>query len=75
MESLPDFAEQWMEQWRNAARLLPEIRERELAELDDSAKLLSLDWVYPEVPTEEISGLLIQQRWFMRQRLIETRDQ
>ncbi len=74
MSSNPDFAEEWMQQWRNAERLLPEIRERELAEMDDNRELLCLDWVYPELPLEEVSGLLIQQRWFMRQRLLETRD-
>ena len=72
--TLPEFAEQWMQQWRNAERLLPEIRERELSELNDQLALQDLQSAYPELPPTEFSGLLIQQRWFMRQRLLEARN-
>lgn len=72
-ESLPEFAAQWLTQWRRAAENLPKIREAELRQLDPgqlSDAMLLLD----DAHIEKMSGLVIQQRWFMRQRLLETRD-
>lgn len=72
-ESLPPFAKAWMQQWRRAAVELPKVRDAELRQMGngtDPAGLSQLD-LAADQPS---SGLIQQQRWFMRQRLLETRD-
>ena len=71
--NLPDFAKQWMQQWKRAARELPRIRAAELRAIGDEQAVAAsgvLDLPNLE-PAPEQNGLVIQQRWFMRQRLLE----
>ena len=64
-ESLPDFAQAWMAQWRNAAGELQRIRDEELRALRPE--------ISPETETTEpTSGLVTQQRWFMRMHILMT---
>ena len=71
---LPEFASQWMRQWKRAAPELARIRDRELRAMNDAetvraASVLDMEPRSPELHRE--NGLVIQQRWFMRQRLLE----
>ena len=73
-QPLPDFADQWMAQWRRAARELPRIRDEQLRKMEPSASLVpsAIVDVQPTAFLDaRISGLVIQQRWFMRQRLLQ----
>ena len=70
---LPPFAKQWMQQWRRAARELPQVRASELRALGSAQVLMAsevMELPSPQ-PAAETSGLVSQQRWFMRQRLLE----
>ena len=89
----PEQQQQWMQQWRFAARELPKIRERELRELTDEdvwrlSGLLSESNVTdaggtshtetpvpaePEIPEQH--GMVIQQRWFTRFRVLQLQQQ
>jgi hypothetical protein len=60
---LPDFADAWMQQWRHAAKELQRVRDDELRALPPEAPL-NIE------PSEVTSGLVTQQRWFMRQRIL-----
>jgi hypothetical protein len=71
---LPDFALQWIQQWKQAAPRLQAIRDEELRRLNgqqDSverrtgAKTTIFDR-YPEK-----NGMVIMQRWFMRRQLLQ----
>jgi hypothetical protein len=71
-DPLPDFAHEWMQQWRSAERELPKVRDRELRSLSTAdavrtASILNL----PRVEDGYSNGLVIQQRWFMRLQLLE----
>jgi len=73
-ESLPNFAKDWMAQWKRAAVELPKIRAAELRRLrpSDATDAISLLDLYPASPTNpHENGLVIQQKWFMRQRLLQ----
>ncbi len=73
-DRIPEWADAWMAQWRNAERNLPIVRQQELRQLPPG-QLISV--VAPQEPEGDTSdrnrwsGLVIQQRWFMRQRLLE----
>jgi hypothetical protein len=75
-EALPEFAQQWMSQWRRAAVELPRLRDAGLramrpAQVTDAMSLLdSPANDAKENPYE--NGLVVQQRWFMRLRLLQT---
>jgi hypothetical protein len=73
--SLPEFAKEWMEQWRAAGPALEEVRARELRELtDEEARAATVDLldlgIRVPLPRErwQSSGLVIQQELFRRHR-------
>jgi hypothetical protein len=73
-ESLPDFSPEWMSQWKRAAVELPKIRDSELRQLRpaDALEAISLlDVPSPSRCNPYENGLVIQQSWFMRQRLLQ----
>ena len=73
-EPLPDFARDWMAQWRQAAKELARIRAAELRQLRASDQLDAmglLDICPGSPPNPHDSGLVIQQKWFIRQRLLQ----
>lgn len=72
-EPLPPFAKEWMAQWRFAAQELPKIRARELRAMTDeravgALELLDLNSTDAD---ERSNGLVIQQAWFMRLRILQ----
>ncbi len=67
---LPELATAWMAQWRRAGTELDRIRDEELKSLDDQQTMVASSVLYGD-PTHEYSGLIEQQRWFMRQRILE----
>lgn len=78
-DRLPDFAHQWMEQWKSAARELPKIRKAELQQMDQSRALDAMALLdatgAPEVDRAEENpyenSLVIIQRWMIRQKILE----
>ena len=68
-KALPDFAPQWMAQWKRASVELARVRDQELREMGQGNSLNQVQ-IPPIQPP--LNGLVIQQRWFMRQRLLET---
>jgi hypothetical protein len=73
--SLPDFAKEWMAQWRAAGPALEAVRARELRELtDEEARAATVDLLDlgARVPLSrqrwESSGLVIQQALFQQLR-------
>ena len=69
--ALPPYAKEWMAQWRYAAEELPKIRAKELRELTDEVSISLFDQHGPatELPCE--NGLVIQQAWFSRFRILQ----
>ena len=69
---LPDFAAQWVQQWKNAAPVLQAIRDEELRQLgeNDGAKMLGAGG-HRAPESFEANGLAIWQSWMMRLRVIE----
>jgi len=65
-------ASDWMSQWRAAAQALDEVREEELALLDESrnAAIAASFFIVPgeERPPAKTSGLVEQQAIFLRAR-------
>ena len=61
-----------MEQWKRAARELPRVRARELRALGSGQVLMAGEVMdlLSSLPADQTSGLVIQQRWFMRQRVL-----
>lgn len=72
--SLPPFARQWMNQWRSAAVELARVRDEELRQLSDEAANEAAAVMDTVAVGESLSGLVIQQRWFMRQMLLEAQN-
>ena len=73
-EPLPHFARDWMAQWKRAAKELSKIRTAELRQLPPSVPVdaMALLDVAPGPPSNpHDNGLVIQQKWFMRQRLLQ----
>ncbi len=71
----PPFAAEWAAQWRAAGPLLQAIRDQELRELSNERAIeaAELAFVPPEQPhatNSAYSGLIVQQAWFMRLRLL-----
>lgn len=68
MSNLPPFAKQWAQQWKQAGPALQAIRDQELRQLGgDSGGVAGGHRVYDRNP--ERHGMVIMQRWFMRQAL------
>ena len=65
-EYLPDFAPQWLAQWRRAAARLEQLRREELENLTESQAASIFAQLDPPRPYElrPSSGLVEQQRWF-----------
>ena len=85
MSDLPSFAKQWAQQWKRAAPALQAIRDQELRQLggDSSGKsggdsggesggIVAGHRIYDRNP--ERHGMVIMQRWFMRQALQSIRS-
>ena len=72
-EPLHPFAKEWMEQWRFAAQELPKIRARELRAMTDEQALGALELLdlNSAEADERSNGLVIQQAWFMRMRILQ----
>jgi len=60
-----------MSQWRSAAAELARVRDEELRQLNDPQAVEAAAAMDPCAVGEDFSGLVIQQRWFMRQLLLE----
>ena len=75
-EHLPDFASQWMRQWSGAAVELARIRDQELRDLPAS-EAVDASAMLPDGHEHEaaVSGLVVQQQWFMRQALLALRHE
>jgi len=72
MSDLPSFAKQWAQQWKRAAPALQAIRDQELRQLGgdsggESGGIVAGHRIYDRNP--ERHGMVIMQRWFMRQAL------
>jgi hypothetical protein len=67
-EAIPVFAKDWMQQWRNAAVALEEVKRQELQALteSDSARIFIGLCRGVEFPKRVTSGLVDQQRIFSR---------
>jgi hypothetical protein len=65
---LPTFAEEWMAQWRSAARELEKVRVRELRELTDQQALERSICLVPvkPYPSRPSSGLVELQQWLQK---------
>ncbi len=73
MSDLPPFAKQWAQQWKRAAPALQAIRDQELRQLDgDSGGIVAGHRIFDRNP--ERHGMVIMQRWFMRQALKSSRS-
>ncbi len=75
-EPLPPYAQEWMAQWRYAAEELPKIRARELRALTDDKAIAALD-ILDERTNGELPGthgLVIQQAWFVRMRILQLQE-
>lgn len=71
---LPDFAPQWIQQWKQAAPRLQAIRDEELRRRGSSDKHgVAGQFLYERNP--ERHGMVIMQRWFMRRHLLELTSQ
>ena len=70
MSKLPSFAQQWVQQWKQAAPRLQAIRDEELRRLGrKSAKTIEGVRIYEKYPYEH--GMVVMQRWFMRRQLLD----
>ena len=70
MTELPSFAQQWVQQWKQAGPLLQAIRDEELRRLGNkSGKIIEGVRIYEKYPHEH--GMVIMQRWFMRKQLLD----
>ncbi len=65
---LPDFASQWLAQWRIAGARLDEMRRQELSAMTEADAARIFDQLDPVRPYElrPTSGLVEQQRWFRK---------
>ena len=70
---LPEFAQQWVNQWKAAAPRLQAIRDQELRQLSAGSQSTqsgdSIPLAYDRYP--ERNGLVIMQRWFQRQMILD----
>ena len=70
MSDLPPFAQQWVQQWKQAAPRLQAIRDEELRRLSNkSGKGSEGVRIYEKYPHEH--GMVVMQRWFMRKELLD----
>lgn len=74
---LPDFASQWIQQWKQAAPRLQAIRDEELRQRDGRRR--GRDSESSQVPVvfdryPERNGLVVMQRWWMRRELLRQRQ-
>jgi hypothetical protein len=70
---LPDFASQWVKQWKEAAPRLQAIRDEELRRREESpGGVLRRDAVNPLIWERypERHGMVIMQQWLMRGHLL-----
>lgn len=67
-DKLPIFAKQWAQQWKRAAPALQAIRDQELRQMGQGhGGIAAGHRIYDRNP--ECHGMVIMQRWFMRQAL------
>ena len=72
-EALPPFAKAWAAQWKAALPALEAVRANELRALDAAAVAAANLHLQPrrlDEDRETYSGLVIQQAWFMRMRIL-----
>lgn len=75
---LPDFADAWIQQWKDAAPRLQAIRDEELRRRGDGSRTVGRGAVSGVVLFDrypERHGMVQMQRWFMRRQLVETANQ
>ena len=71
MSELPSFAQQWVQQWKQAAPRLQAIRDEELRRLScNSSHEIEGIRIYEEYPHRH--GMVVMQRWFMRKQLLDS---
>ena len=69
MSELPAFAQQWVQQWKDAGPRLQAIRDEELRRLGQEAKSSSARrMVYDKYP--ERHGMVTMQKWFLRRQMM-----
>lgn len=70
MSQIPPFAQQWVQQWKQAAPRLQAIRDEELRRLSGKSSQV-VEWIriYDEYPHRH--GMVVMQRWFMRKQLLD----
>lgn len=68
---LPPFAAAWMQQWKAAGPALQRVRDEELRALDGSRALEAASFFDRARTTNNYSGLIEQQAWFMRKRVLD----
>jgi len=69
MSELPSFAQQWVQQWKQAGSRLQAIRDEELRRLNTKAgKVIEGVRIYEKYPHEH--GMVVMQRWLMRKELM-----
>jgi len=77
-QSLPEFAYQWIEQWKRAAPRLQAIRDEELrrrggappGKVHSADESITLFDRYPER-----NGMVVMQQWLLRRHLLELAKQ
>lgn len=72
---LPDFADAWIQQWKDAAPRLQAIRDEELRRRGTGSRTTGIEpasgvVLFDRYP--ERHGMVQMQRWFMRRQLAET---
>ncbi len=68
---LPPFAQQWVQQWKQAAPRLQAIRDEELRRLGNKSRpLVEGIRIFEKNPHEH--GMVTMQRWFIRKFLLDS---
>ncbi len=69
-KKLPEFASQWIQQWKQAGPALQAVRDQELRQLGGAPSGFAAGHrVFDRHP--ERHGMVIMQRWLMRQALLD----
>ncbi len=70
---IPSFAQAWARQWKQAGPLLEQIRDEELRQQGGKGvRGVAGRTVFEKYP--EQNGMVVMQRWFMRQSILRHTD-